>query len=44
MVEWYLFLPQVRLSAADIAERARHLKREIRCDCTRPASLLFLLC
>ena len=24
MVEWYLFLPQVRLSAADIAERARH--------------------
>ena len=23
MVEWYLFLPQVRLSAADIAERAR---------------------
>lgn len=24
MVEWYLFLPQVRLSVADIAERARH--------------------
>jgi alkanesulfonate monooxygenase SsuD/methylene tetrahydromethanopterin reductase-like flavin-dependent oxidoreductase (luciferase family) len=24
MVEWYLFLPQVRLSAADIADRARH--------------------
>ncbi|EFG74584.1 hypothetical protein HMPREF0591_5421 [Mycobacterium parascrofulaceum ATCC BAA-614] len=24
MVEWYLFLPQVRLSAAEIAERARH--------------------
>ncbi len=24
MVEWYLFLPQVRLPAADIAERARH--------------------
>lgn len=24
MVEWYLFLPQVRLTAADIAERARH--------------------
>ncbi|MGZ4583203.1 MAG: LLM class flavin-dependent oxidoreductase [Mycobacterium sp.] len=24
MVEWYLFLPQVRLSAAHIAERARH--------------------
>jgi alkanesulfonate monooxygenase SsuD/methylene tetrahydromethanopterin reductase-like flavin-dependent oxidoreductase (luciferase family) len=24
MVEWYLFLPQVRLSAADITERARH--------------------
>src|SRR6516164_2373315 len=24
MVEWYLFLPQVRLSLADIAERARH--------------------
>lgn len=24
MVEWYLFLPQLRLSAADIAERARH--------------------
>ena len=24
MVEWYLFLPQVRLSAADIVERARH--------------------
>jgi alkanesulfonate monooxygenase SsuD/methylene tetrahydromethanopterin reductase-like flavin-dependent oxidoreductase (luciferase family) len=24
MVEWYLFLPQVRLSAADIAERGRH--------------------
>ncbi len=24
MVEWYLFLPQVRLSAADIAARARH--------------------
>ncbi len=24
MVEWYLFLPQVRLSAADIAERAGH--------------------
>jgi alkanesulfonate monooxygenase SsuD/methylene tetrahydromethanopterin reductase-like flavin-dependent oxidoreductase (luciferase family) len=24
MVEWYLFLPQVRLSAADIAERAHH--------------------
>lgn len=24
MVEWYLFLPQVRLSAADIAERAWH--------------------
>ena len=24
MVEWYLFLPQVRLSAADIAERARY--------------------
>jgi alkanesulfonate monooxygenase SsuD/methylene tetrahydromethanopterin reductase-like flavin-dependent oxidoreductase (luciferase family) len=24
MVEWYLFLPQVRLSAADIAERACH--------------------
>lgn len=24
MVEWYLFLPQVRLSMADIAERARH--------------------
>ena len=23
MVEWYLFLPQVRLSAADIADRAR---------------------
>jgi alkanesulfonate monooxygenase SsuD/methylene tetrahydromethanopterin reductase-like flavin-dependent oxidoreductase (luciferase family) len=23
MVEWYLFLPQVRLAAADIAERAR---------------------
>ncbi|WP_374025139.1 LLM class flavin-dependent oxidoreductase [Mycobacterium sp. HNNTM2301] len=24
MVEWYLFLPQVRMSAADIVERARH--------------------
>lgn len=24
MVEWYLFLPQVRLSAADIVARARH--------------------
>jgi alkanesulfonate monooxygenase SsuD/methylene tetrahydromethanopterin reductase-like flavin-dependent oxidoreductase (luciferase family) len=24
MVEWYLFLPQVRLSAADISDRARH--------------------
>jgi alkanesulfonate monooxygenase SsuD/methylene tetrahydromethanopterin reductase-like flavin-dependent oxidoreductase (luciferase family) len=24
MVEWYLFLPQVRLSVADIAERAHH--------------------
>jgi alkanesulfonate monooxygenase SsuD/methylene tetrahydromethanopterin reductase-like flavin-dependent oxidoreductase (luciferase family) len=24
MVEWYLFLPQVRLAAADITERARH--------------------
>ncbi|HEX4558066.1 MAG TPA: LLM class flavin-dependent oxidoreductase [Mycobacterium sp.] len=24
MVEWYLFLPQVRLSTADITERARH--------------------
>jgi alkanesulfonate monooxygenase SsuD/methylene tetrahydromethanopterin reductase-like flavin-dependent oxidoreductase (luciferase family) len=24
MVEWYLFLPQVRLSVGDIAERARH--------------------
>jgi alkanesulfonate monooxygenase SsuD/methylene tetrahydromethanopterin reductase-like flavin-dependent oxidoreductase (luciferase family) len=24
MVEWYLFLPQVRFSAADITERARH--------------------
>ncbi|HTX93524.1 MAG TPA: LLM class flavin-dependent oxidoreductase [Mycobacterium sp.] len=24
MVEWYLFLPQVRLSATDITERARH--------------------
>jgi alkanesulfonate monooxygenase SsuD/methylene tetrahydromethanopterin reductase-like flavin-dependent oxidoreductase (luciferase family) len=24
MVEWYLFLPQVRLSVADITERARH--------------------
>src|SRR5258707_9908040 len=24
MVEWYLFLPQVRLAAADIAQRARH--------------------
>jgi len=24
MVEWYLFLPQLRLSAAEIAERARH--------------------
>jgi alkanesulfonate monooxygenase SsuD/methylene tetrahydromethanopterin reductase-like flavin-dependent oxidoreductase (luciferase family) len=24
MVEWYLFLPQVRLSVADISERARH--------------------
>ncbi|OMC53641.1 NADP oxidoreductase [Mycobacterium sp. IS-836] len=24
MVEWYLFLPQVRLSAADIADRALH--------------------
>ncbi|MBW0013447.1 LLM class flavin-dependent oxidoreductase [Mycobacterium sp.] len=24
MVEWYLFLPQVRLSAAHITERARH--------------------
>jgi alkanesulfonate monooxygenase SsuD/methylene tetrahydromethanopterin reductase-like flavin-dependent oxidoreductase (luciferase family) len=24
MVEWYLFLPQVRLSAADICDRARH--------------------
>lgn len=24
MVEWYLFLPQVRLSAADVAERACH--------------------
>jgi len=24
MAEWYLFLPQVRLSAADIAERALH--------------------
>lgn len=24
MVEWYLFLPQVRLSAADITERTRH--------------------
>ena len=24
MVEWYLFLPQVRLSAADITERAGH--------------------
>lgn len=24
MVEWYLFLPQLRLSVADIVERARH--------------------
>jgi alkanesulfonate monooxygenase SsuD/methylene tetrahydromethanopterin reductase-like flavin-dependent oxidoreductase (luciferase family) len=24
MIEWHLFLPQVRLSVADIAERARH--------------------
>lgn len=24
MAEWYLFLPQVRLSAADITDRARH--------------------
>ncbi|BBY38334.1 hypothetical protein MMAN_24680 [Mycobacterium mantenii] len=24
MAEWYLFLPQVRLAAADIADRARH--------------------
>ncbi|OMC19522.1 LLM class flavin-dependent oxidoreductase [Mycobacterium colombiense] len=24
MAEWYLFLPQVRLSAGDIADRARH--------------------
>jgi alkanesulfonate monooxygenase SsuD/methylene tetrahydromethanopterin reductase-like flavin-dependent oxidoreductase (luciferase family) len=24
MAKWYLFLPQVRLSAADIADRARH--------------------
>ncbi len=24
MVEWYLFLPQVRLAAGDITERARH--------------------
>jgi alkanesulfonate monooxygenase SsuD/methylene tetrahydromethanopterin reductase-like flavin-dependent oxidoreductase (luciferase family) len=24
MIEWYLFLPQVRLSVADIVERARH--------------------
>jgi len=24
MVEWFLFLPQVRLSAADITDRARH--------------------
>src|ERR1700742_3448536 len=24
MVEWYLFLPQVRLSAADIVQRRRH--------------------
>lgn len=24
MAEWYLFLPQVRLSAADIVDRARH--------------------
>lgn len=24
MVEWYLFLPQLRLSATDIAERAQH--------------------
>ncbi len=24
MVEWYLFLPQVRLSAAEITDRARH--------------------
>jgi alkanesulfonate monooxygenase SsuD/methylene tetrahydromethanopterin reductase-like flavin-dependent oxidoreductase (luciferase family) len=24
MVEWYLFLPQVRMSAADITNRARH--------------------
>src|ERR1700753_3538906 len=24
MVEWYLFVPQVRLSAADITERALH--------------------
>lgn len=24
MAQWYLFLPQVRLSAADIADRARH--------------------
>src|ERR1700739_728632 len=24
MVEWYLFLPQCRLSATDIADRARH--------------------
>lgn len=24
MVEWYLFLPQLRLSASDIVERARH--------------------
>jgi len=24
MVEWYLFLPQVRMSAADITDRARH--------------------
>lgn len=24
MAEWYLFLPQVRLSVADIADRARH--------------------
>jgi hypothetical protein len=24
MAEWYLFLPQVRLSAADISDRALH--------------------
>jgi alkanesulfonate monooxygenase SsuD/methylene tetrahydromethanopterin reductase-like flavin-dependent oxidoreductase (luciferase family) len=28
MVEWYLFLPQLRLSAADIAERARHAEAD----------------